>query len=185
MKIKRCKRKFADRKAQIRKALVPLTGLICRFLRWCLSPEHNLTHNFVFLFPIVFGINSAFLVFAGWAEFFPPTFKNVRIRPNTIISGYLNTSIKSYNAFSCQLSLAVNVFINDTIFIGKHFFSYEYKWNSFWMMLKLAEAKIKVPAKYNMGTLTMVVGLQYYHERLLTYQQGKSFSLCGWIFDSI
>ena len=36
--------------------------LICAFwsedfLRWCLSPERNLTHNLLFLFPIVFGIN--------------------------------------------------------------------------------------------------------------------------------
>ena len=36
--------------------------LICAFrsadfLRWCLSPERNLTHNLFFLFPIVFGIN--------------------------------------------------------------------------------------------------------------------------------
>ena len=54
-------RKSADRKAQIRKAFVPLTGLICAFryadfLRWCLSPERNLAHNLFFLFPIVFGI---------------------------------------------------------------------------------------------------------------------------------
>ena len=38
-----------------------LTGLICAFrsadfLRWCLSPERNLTHNLLFLFPIVVGI---------------------------------------------------------------------------------------------------------------------------------
>ena len=43
-------RKSADRKAQIRKAFVPLPGLICAFqpadfLRWCLSPERNLAHN--------------------------------------------------------------------------------------------------------------------------------------------
>ena len=55
-------RKSADRKAQIRKAFVPLTGLICAFrsadfLRWCLSPERNLTHNLFFLFPVVFGIS--------------------------------------------------------------------------------------------------------------------------------
>ena len=48
-------RKSADRKAQIRKALVPLTGLICAFrsadfLRWCLFPERNLTHNLFFYF---------------------------------------------------------------------------------------------------------------------------------------
>ena len=54
-------RKSSDRKAQIRKAFVPLTGLICAFrsedfLRWCLAPERNLTHNLIFLFPIVFGI---------------------------------------------------------------------------------------------------------------------------------
>ena len=40
-------------KPQIRKAFVPLTGLICAFrsadfLRWCLSPERNLTHNLFF-----------------------------------------------------------------------------------------------------------------------------------------
>ena len=56
-------RKSADRKAQIRKAFVPLTGLICAFrsadfLGWCLSPKCNVTHNLFFLFPIVFGINS-------------------------------------------------------------------------------------------------------------------------------
>ena len=55
-------RTSADRKAQIRKAFVPLTGLIrafrsADFLRWCLSPECNLTHNLFFLFPIIFGIN--------------------------------------------------------------------------------------------------------------------------------
>ena len=48
-------RKSADRKAQIRKAFVPLTGLICAFrsadfLRWCLSSERNLTHNLFFYF---------------------------------------------------------------------------------------------------------------------------------------
>ena len=53
--------KSADRKAEMRKACVPLTGLICAFqsadfLRWCLSPERNLTQS-LFLFPIVFGIN--------------------------------------------------------------------------------------------------------------------------------
>ena len=45
-------RKSADRKAQIWKALFPLTGLICAFrsadfLRWCLSSERNLTHNII------------------------------------------------------------------------------------------------------------------------------------------
>ena len=55
-------RKPADRKAQT--SLVSGTNvfLICafrseNFLRWCLSPERNLTHNLFFLFPIVFGIN--------------------------------------------------------------------------------------------------------------------------------
>ena len=48
-------RKSSDRKAQIRKAFVPLIGLICAFrsedfLRWCLSPERNLTHNLFFYF---------------------------------------------------------------------------------------------------------------------------------------
>ena len=48
-------RKSADRKAQI--SLVSGTNafLICAFrsadfLRWCLSSEHNLTHNLFFLF---------------------------------------------------------------------------------------------------------------------------------------
>ena len=46
-------RKSADRKAQIRKAFVSLTGLICafrsaEFLGWCLSPERNLTQNLLF-----------------------------------------------------------------------------------------------------------------------------------------
>ena len=56
-------RKSADRKAQIRKAYVPLSGLICAFqsadfLRWFFfSSKRNLTHNLFFLFPIVFGIN--------------------------------------------------------------------------------------------------------------------------------
>ena len=49
-------------KSTNQEAFVPLTGLIWAFrsedfLRWCLSPERNLTHNFFFLFPIVFGIN--------------------------------------------------------------------------------------------------------------------------------
>ena len=48
-------RKSADRKAQIRKAFVPLTGLICAFrsaafLRWCLSSKCNLMHNLFFYF---------------------------------------------------------------------------------------------------------------------------------------
>ena len=48
-------RKSADRKAQIRKAFVPLTELICAFrsadfLRWCLFPKRNLTHNLFFYF---------------------------------------------------------------------------------------------------------------------------------------
>ena len=48
-------RKSADRKAQIRKAFVSITGLICAlrsadFLGWCLSPERNLTHNLFFYF---------------------------------------------------------------------------------------------------------------------------------------
>ena len=52
--------KSADRKAQIKKAFVPLTGLICAFrsadfLRWCLSSERNLMQS-LFLFPIVSGI---------------------------------------------------------------------------------------------------------------------------------
>ena len=55
-------RKSSVRKAQIRKAFVPLTGLICAFRsndvpRWCLSPERNLTQKLFFLFPIAFGIN--------------------------------------------------------------------------------------------------------------------------------
>ena len=48
-------RKSADRKAQIRKAFVPLTELICAFrsagfLRWCSFPKRNLTHNLFFYF---------------------------------------------------------------------------------------------------------------------------------------
>ena len=48
-------RKSADRKAQIRKAFFPFTGLICAsrsadLLRWYLSPERNLTHNLFFYF---------------------------------------------------------------------------------------------------------------------------------------
>ena len=61
-------RKSSDQKAEIRKAFVPLTGLLCAFrsedfLTWCLSPERNRTHNLFFLFPIVFGINFLFLEF--------------------------------------------------------------------------------------------------------------------------
>ena len=59
-------RKSADRKAQIRKALVPLTELICAFrsadfLRWCLFPKRNLTHNLFFYF-------QQFLVFGTFAN---------------------------------------------------------------------------------------------------------------------
>ena len=55
-------RKSADRKAQISPVSGTNAFLICAFrsadfLRWCLSPERNLTHNLFFLFPIVFGIN--------------------------------------------------------------------------------------------------------------------------------
>ena len=46
-------RKYADQKAQIRKAFVSLTRLIfafrsADFLRWCLSSDHNLKHNLFF-----------------------------------------------------------------------------------------------------------------------------------------
>ena len=59
-------RKSADRKAQISPVSGTHAFLICAFrsadfLRWCLSPERNLTH-FFFLFPIVFGINSISLL---------------------------------------------------------------------------------------------------------------------------
>ena len=55
-------RKSSDRKAQINPASGMNAYLICAFrsedfLRWCLSPKRNLTHNLFFLFPIVFGIN--------------------------------------------------------------------------------------------------------------------------------
>ena len=55
-------RKFSDRKAQISPVSGTNAFLICAFrsadfLRWCLSPERNFTHNLFFLFPIVFGIN--------------------------------------------------------------------------------------------------------------------------------
>ena len=48
-------KKSADRKAQIRKAYVPLTELICAFrsadfLRWGFFPKRNLTHNLFFYF---------------------------------------------------------------------------------------------------------------------------------------
>ena len=51
-------KKSSDRKAQIRKASVPLTGLICAFrsedfLRWCLSPSATSRTISFFLFPIV------------------------------------------------------------------------------------------------------------------------------------
>ena len=55
-------RKSADRKAQISSVTGTYAFLICAFrsadfLRWCLFPKRNLTHNPFFLFPIVFGIN--------------------------------------------------------------------------------------------------------------------------------
>ena len=56
-------RKSADRKAQIRMAFVPLTGLICAFrsadfLRWCFNILRAQPQaQSLFLFPIVFGIN--------------------------------------------------------------------------------------------------------------------------------
>ena len=55
-------RKSSDRKAQISPASGTNAFLICAFrsedfLRWCLSPERNLTRNLFFLFPIAFGIN--------------------------------------------------------------------------------------------------------------------------------
>ena len=48
-------RKTADRKAQIRNVFVSLTELICAFrsggfLRWCLFPKRNFTHNLFFYF---------------------------------------------------------------------------------------------------------------------------------------
>ena len=55
-------RKSSNRKAQISPVSGTKAFLICAFrsedfLRWCLSPERNLTHNLFFLFPIVFGVN--------------------------------------------------------------------------------------------------------------------------------
>ena len=54
-------RKSADRKAQIRKACVPLTGLICAFYLQIFSdgvyPPSATSRTIFFLFPIVFGIN--------------------------------------------------------------------------------------------------------------------------------
>ena len=54
-------RKSSDRKAQNSPVSGTNAFLIGAFrsedfLRWCLSPERNLTHNLFFLFPIVFGI---------------------------------------------------------------------------------------------------------------------------------
>ena len=55
--VKHLLRKSADCKAQIRKTFVSLTGLICAlrsadFLRWCLYPKCNLTHNLFFYFQL-------------------------------------------------------------------------------------------------------------------------------------
>ena len=55
-------RKSADRKAQISSVSGTYAFLICAFrsadfLRWCLFPKRNLTHNLFFYFQIVFGIN--------------------------------------------------------------------------------------------------------------------------------
>ena len=80
-------RKSADRKAEIRKAFVSLTGLICAFrsadfLRWCLSSERNLTHNLFFLFPIVFSINFDF----GSAVYYPF---------HLLVTNFLNHDINS------------------------------------------------------------------------------------------
>ena len=60
--IKQHLRKSADRKAQIRKAFVPLTELICAFrsadfLRCCFIPQAQPHAQSLSLFPIVFGIN--------------------------------------------------------------------------------------------------------------------------------
>ena len=54
-KISKKRNNSADRKAQIRKAFVPRTGLIfafrsADFLRWCLSSERNLRHNLFFFY---------------------------------------------------------------------------------------------------------------------------------------
>ena len=54
-------RKSANRKAQISSVSGTNAFLTCAFrsadfLRWCLSPERNLTHNLFFI-SIVFGIN--------------------------------------------------------------------------------------------------------------------------------
>ena len=92
---------------------------------------------------------------------------------------------ENYTVGGCNKNLAMYVFINDSIFIGKYYWSVRRNWLNSWMYLFLENPNVKVPANYKMGTLTFVVGLEYYHERLLTYRQGKAFSLCGWIFDSI
>ena len=62
---KRHPRKFADRKAQIRKAFASLTGLICAFrsadfLR-CVIPRVQPHAQFLFLFPIVFFVLMDFI----------------------------------------------------------------------------------------------------------------------------
>ena len=63
-------RKSADRKAQIRKAFVPLTELICAFRSADFSqvvfiPQAQPHAQSLFLFPIVFGINSLMVSFAS------------------------------------------------------------------------------------------------------------------------
>ena len=95
-------RKSSDRKAQIRKEFVPLTGLICAFrsedfLRWCLSPERNLTHNLFFLFPIVFGIN--FL--SSWSQSSAETLKSRRKKKKkkliSIEAPFVHTSTRTWS----------------------------------------------------------------------------------------
>ena len=86
--------KSADRKSTklIRKAFVPLTGLICAFefadfLRWCLSSERILTHNLFFLFPIVFSINILtyhFLVTCNFSQ--PPLVSHHSATINLVFS---------------------------------------------------------------------------------------------------
>ena len=72
-------------KAQIRKAFVPLTELICAFrsadfLRWCLFPKRNLTHNLFFYFQLVFGINMI-----HFFDFFDDKEERYRAAGNSIV----------------------------------------------------------------------------------------------------
>ena len=112
-------RKSADRKAQIRKAFVPLTELICAFRSADFSggviPQAQPHAQSLFLFPIVFGINIFFHK--------QTTHAHTNTRTHKKLSGDVNnySFLSFFVVFCLVVCFGVNLFV--TIFFCSIFVS--------------------------------------------------------------